>query len=211
MLSQEEAQQGFTLIEAVITVSLIATLLALGISGSAKWTRDARIRSMAESIQSGLQLARVEAVNRNALTRFQLVTGLDTSCELSNSGGVWVVSMNDTEGKCNEPALTLGQTCSGGACIIQTSSGTAQGANTGISSTDSAIIFNGLGTRSAIAGNTVSAVDITITGGDNTSCVESRPLDAGALRCLRVHVSPQGQIRLCDPALTGDDPRSCPE
>jgi prepilin-type N-terminal cleavage/methylation domain-containing protein len=113
------ATRGFTLIE-VVVVMLIATILFAVINASfTEWLRNSRIRSQAESILSGLQMARAEAVKRNRFVRFQFVRrneGAATDearlagCTLSNQSNLWIVShgdpsnaTTDTIGWPNEP------------------------------------------------------------------------------------------------------------
>ena len=69
--------------ELLIGIAIIGILLALAAPNFAVWIQNSKIRTAAESIQNGLQLARAEAVRRNAQVRFQLTTTLDNDCVLS--------------------------------------------------------------------------------------------------------------------------------
>jgi type IV fimbrial biogenesis protein FimT len=56
---------GVTLIELMIGLTIISCLLLVGMPSFTIWIQDLQIRGAAESIQSGLLLARSEAIRRN--------------------------------------------------------------------------------------------------------------------------------------------------
>lgn len=68
-------QSGVTLIEALIVVALIVILLILALPMVGDWLANGRIRTAAESLLAGLQLARAEAVRRNTPVEFDLGPG----------------------------------------------------------------------------------------------------------------------------------------
>ena len=77
MLSAYRAQParrspGFTLIELVVVMTLVASVLAIAAPSLSQLIENARIRGAAESIQHGLQRARAEAINRNLNVTFTL-------------------------------------------------------------------------------------------------------------------------------------------
>lgn len=74
---------GLTLIELMIGITILALLLLLGLPGYATWIQSSKIRTASESVQSGLQLARAEAVRRNTQVSFAL-TGNDWSVDVVN-------------------------------------------------------------------------------------------------------------------------------
>ena len=57
--------RGVTLIELMIGMTIISCLLLVGMPSFTSWIQDLQIRGAAESIQSGLLLARSEAIRRN--------------------------------------------------------------------------------------------------------------------------------------------------
>jgi type IV fimbrial biogenesis protein FimT len=186
-------QRGVTLIEMMIAIAILGILLALGMPSYRAWIQNSQIRTAAESILAGLQLARNQAVHRNAAVRFQFTDSVDAGCGLSTTVPNWVVSMDDPTGSCNAaPSDTVAPR------IIQTRA-TAEGSrNVVIAATASAISFNGLGRL--VGGNTLTVnIDVPDTILANADS-----------RDLRVIVTGGGQIRMCDPAV-GDlaDPRHC--
>jgi type IV fimbrial biogenesis protein FimT len=92
--------RGMTLIEVMIAMAIVVVLVAMAVQGFSGWTRDMSVRGAAESILSGLQTARAEALKRNTPMRFQLVTTLGSDCALSKTGPHWVVSRDVAPGKC---------------------------------------------------------------------------------------------------------------
>ena len=80
-------QAGFTLIELVITLTVLSIVLALAAAGVGDTIRNAQLMSAAESIQNGLQLARTQAVQSNALVSWTL-----------GDKGSWTVKYEGTNG-----------------------------------------------------------------------------------------------------------------
>ncbi len=191
---------GFTLIELVVTIAILALLMAFGMPAYMEMVRNTQIRNAAESMHAGIQLARIEALKRNTNTSFWLVSLadpkiMDNTCVLSGASPSWVVSIDDPTGQCgsapsNTTAPRIVQTHASGdgslnvALTVQPAGGDR-------------VTFNGLG--QAIAGGT-SLTRIDIASSQN----------AASFRSLRIIISPSGSTRLCDPAITaGDDPRRC--
>lgn len=63
---------GFTLIEMLVVVTVIGTVLAYGLPSYSSFSQNGQIRNTAESIVDGLNIARMEAVNRNERIEFNL-------------------------------------------------------------------------------------------------------------------------------------------
>lgn len=191
---------GFTLIELVVTLAVLALLLMVGLPSFATWLQNTQIRTAAEGMQAGLQLARAEALRRNVSVRFQLVNSLADGCALSSSGTSWVVSLADATGVCGaiESDAAAPQ-------IIQKRSGAEGSPNALIAATGgSTVVFNGLG-RVTGAG-AIAQIDITNPGGG--ACKTS--VGNEPMRCLQIHVASGGQVRMCDPAvIEPTDPRRC--
>lgn len=73
--SKKSSQFGVTLIELMIGVVLVGILLSVAVPSFREWTRNAQIRNAAESVTSGIQRARAEAVARNTDVEFVLLAG----------------------------------------------------------------------------------------------------------------------------------------
>lgn len=201
--------RGFSLIELVVVLAVLAILLAAGASNFSVWMTNSRIRTTAESIQNGLQMARAEAVRRNTPIRFQFVDNLTNACVLSVTASNWIISFDDPAGDCDAAPLdeafaASDSTNNPAPRIIQSRAVTEGGRNTMIAADQSTIVFDGLGRMRRDPAVSFVPVDINVlpvaAAGD---CVSQR--------CLRVAVSLAGQIRMCDPALdvAGVDPQRC--
>jgi len=188
---------GFTLIELLITISVVALLLMMGLPSMNTWLQNQQILTSAEGLQAGLQLARAEALRRNAQVRFQLVDGFTAACVLVNTGTNWIVSLNDPTGLCD-----VGPSDTAAPLAIQKRSGAEGTPNALVTATGgSSLIFTGLGRVSAAGG--ITQIDITNPNGG--ACQPGGPM-----RCLQIKVSTGGSPRMCEPAITDNtDPRFC--
>lgn len=200
MLSRR--QNGFSLVELIVGLAVLALLIALGVPQYAAFTANARIRATSEGVTAGLNLARAEAVKRNARVEMVLtddppVEGLVNSLTPSTGGTNWMVrewvpssnSYNFIEGKAG--AEGSGREESG---VIVASSSTD-------ASYDGRVTFTGFGAM-AIG----QPVTFQFTYPAAGACAAA----SGPLRCLNINVSPGGQIRVCDPNVADTkDTRAC--
>jgi type IV fimbrial biogenesis protein FimT len=62
--------RGFTMVELLIAMVIVALLLLLAVPTFAEFMRNARIRNTADSIAGGIRLAQTEAVRRNQNVEF---------------------------------------------------------------------------------------------------------------------------------------------
>ena len=192
---------GFTLIEIMVTLAVMALLLMLGLPSMTTWLQNQQIRTSAEGLQAGLQFARAEALRRNAPVRFQLVNTLTSACVLANTGANWIVSLNDPTGLCDVDPSDIAA-----PLTIEKRSGAEGTPNALVAATNGAatattVTFTGLGRVSAAGG--ITQIDVTNASGGNCQ-------PAGPMRCLRINISSGGSPRMCDPAVTDNtDPRFC--
>ncbi len=180
---------GFSLIELMVTLTIVGTALAFGLPSFSAWIQSNHIRTAAESIQNGLQLTRAEAVRRN--TSVQLVL---SSLAGGGTSSDWTIT-------CSTPSST----CPGAGqspTEIQKRMGSEGSAKAAVASAQSTIIFNGMGRM------TTPTADLTlnVTNPTGGTCAAAN----GRMRCLNVVVSTGGHVRLCDPAFaSGSNPRAC--
>ncbi len=146
-------QPGFSLIELVMTLAVLGIVIALGMPAFGTWIMNTRIRTTADSIANGLQVARNEAVRRNAAVQFAMAA----------TGSSWTVSCVAVAPACpNTGPIQARATGEGSSDSITVTP------NNGLT-----ITFNGFGMMSApvLAGNGVASFDI-----DGPDTAESREL-----------------------------------
>ncbi len=162
---------GFSLVELMVTVAVLSLLMVLAVPSFTEWIQNSRIRTAAESVQNGVQLARAEAVRRNARVEFALV---------GTSGG-WVVRF------------------AGGGATIQARSG-SEGAGGVVLSTvpedATSVAFDGLGRSD----NTLTQIDIDVPT-SALPAAQSRDLritiGTGGVRMCDPNVSDSRDPRKC--------------
>lgn len=184
-------QLGFTAVELMVGVALLAILLSIGGPNFAVWLQNSQIRTMSEGALNGIQLARAEAVRRNAQVRFQLVDTLSNSCALATAGPNWIISMDSAVGACASTNMADADVPVAPR-IIQARSAGDGSANAVVAAGQSSIVFNGLGRVTPVP---AADIAINITNPTGGTCAAS----GGRMRCLRVVVGAGGQIRMCDP------------
>jgi type IV fimbrial biogenesis protein FimT len=197
MLSRR-ASDGFSLIELMIGIALLALLLMLGLPALGTYLQNAKLRSAAESFYSGVQMARAEAVRRNAQVEIVLtnddpnVINRNTAT-LSATGKNWIIRALD-------PTTGLYAYIEGKSMLEgsgQASAPSVQIDGGGIAS----VAFRGLG-----ATTLASAATFAFTNPAGGDCAALN----GPMRCLSVVVSVGGQARMCDPAVSAaGDTRKC--
>jgi type IV fimbrial biogenesis protein FimT len=202
-------QRGVSLIELMIGLIIVGILLAKGIPAFSGWIQNTQIRTAAESLQNGLQLARFTALKTNSTVRFNLTSTLTNACALSTTGTNWVISQDDPTSLCATAADNLIA-----PRIVQTRSNSEGSKNAVITSAQSVIAFNGLGrqisvinTDASVTPNPPVTLTINITNPTNgATCVAQ----GGEMRCLDIRLSTAGEVRLCDPAFArANNPQGC--
>jgi type IV fimbrial biogenesis protein FimT len=189
--------RGFSLIELVITIALLGLLLALAAPAFGGWSRNAQVRTVADSFQNGVRLAQAEAVRRNRQVVFFLTDESDCTETISAAAGgkfwsIRTVAQFPTD-------LVEAVQC---GVIADVAQGVTLAGPT-------AICFNSMGRQTANATPGVGAETCTLAAsGVSTYDIQK----SGSDRPLRVLVALAGQLRLCDPAktLSAADPDGCP-
>jgi type IV fimbrial biogenesis protein FimT len=75
-----EESHGFTLIELVVTIAVLAILLGIGIPSLSNFIQSNRVSGHANGMVSALHFARSEAVNRSEAVRFCPVNEANDDC-----------------------------------------------------------------------------------------------------------------------------------
>lgn len=88
LLMRQAPQAGFTLVELVIAIAIIAILLLAALPEVRTWIANTQIRSAGEGILNGLQLARAEAVRRNMNVELEMVGASGWNAKVATTGTV---------------------------------------------------------------------------------------------------------------------------
>jgi type IV fimbrial biogenesis protein FimT len=187
-------QHGFSLIELIVAVLIVGILIAVGAPSLSNWVQGSQIRTTAQALLNGLQLARAEAVHRNTSVRFQLTSTMDDTCALSAANSNWIVSLDDPTGAC---ASATSDTTP--PRIIQKRSSSEGSGNAVVAAGQSTFIFNGLGRLTTVADT------IAVTNPTGGACASA----GGPMNCMNIVVTIGGQVRMCNPAKAATDPQGC--
>ena len=173
---------GSTLIELVITIAIVAIVLAAGLPAMSTWIGNVRARNAADGLQNALRLGQSEAVRRNASVSLTLTADSTpgTGSSASGTGINWV--LKDAGGNLIQAKGTEGQ--NGVTMATKDSSGAAY-AFAGV------VTFDGLGRTDQSA---VLQFEFSASGGDHP---------------MRVWLTPAGRVRMCDPVRSSGDPQAC--
>lgn len=177
MLINARHMRGFSLIELMIGLVILGLLMALGLPSFFTFLQNTQVRNAADSIQNGLQVARAEAIRRNALVSFT-INGPDST---------WSVDVND-------PALN-----------IEKHQGSEGAANAVISVTPGTlplvIAFDGLGKSNLPAKTLIQVTNPTGgtcgTGAGQMRCLNVAVSVGGQVKMCDPQITTNGDTRKC--------------
>ncbi len=190
----KRTQRGVSLIELMVGLVIVSILFTLAAPSFSGWIQNQQVRTSAESLINGLQIARSEAVKNNANVRFVL-------CALpASSWEILVVSAT-------APAPALSTACGAGSNAAagevrvqerssQEGSRLAQLVVTPVCSTTFTFNYLGRLASNADASGSITQLDVSTATSD---------------RPLRITLGGAGNTRMCDPStlLATTDPRHC--
>jgi type IV fimbrial biogenesis protein FimT len=196
--------RGVTLIELAVVLAVVAILFSQAAPSFSAWIHNAQVRTATESIQSGLQLARSEAIRRNRSVMFWLTSTATpqaadwlVGCATPVGAGTVPEAAGDCPGTHTSAAPTATNWIQRQASADQ-QTGLSQITITPANSTN--VTFNSLGMVTVNQDGTSPITRIDVS---------DPSIPTSLARPLRVTVS-GGQIRMCDPNLIlASDPRGC--
>jgi len=201
---------GFTMIEMAVTMTIFAILVVLGVPSMTTWIRNNKVRTVSDSLQTGLRLAQAESLRRSRQVVFALTNSTTPSQRPlpavadGTSWAIWTVP-SMTNAADETPMFIQSGVLSNASTNVQViSNGTA------------AVCFNSVGRLT----NNASANVTAITGGAICSqpTVGAPPVQQfnisipGGDRPLQVNLGLGGQVHMCDPGVPISDahPEGCP-
>lgn len=186
LTSRRSLQRGFTMLELMVTVVILAILIGIGMPQMAQWIQRMTVSSASELIQNGLRQAIGEAIRRNTEVDFILTDGTPSvsgvaSLVAKQNGINWAIRVVDS--------AASNRYVNGHATKELSSGVTFQG--------PAGVRFNGAGrvldlTGAAVGGKQVFRV--TRSGAEVAYCV---------------FVTPGAAVKMCDPSRASGDPRAC--
>lgn len=186
-MRSQQASSGFTLIEMMVTVVVLAILTLLAMPSMSTWIRTSKVRSVAESLQNGLRQAQNESVQRSRQTVFSLTDDKPhigaTDMTAKEDGVNWSVN-----------ALKLMETGESSSFVT---AGILTDVGSGVAIDGPAsICFNSVG---RVVANSSAALT-NVTGGATCSAdaLPTYDINLEGARRLRVVVGLGGQVRMCD-------------
>ncbi|MGZ5039115.1 MAG: GspH/FimT family pseudopilin [Usitatibacter sp.] len=191
------SSRGFSMVEIAVALAIVAMMMVLVAPSMTTWIQNTRLRSAAESVATGLQTARIEAMKRNTLVSFQMTDA---------NSSAWTVCLYNP----------VTDTCSAAAGSVIASRGASEdnstatlGTDTTLSDTTIAIspgtnvpsstTFDSFGRLAATAPSNVMRID-----------VRNAALDFSVERRMVILINLGGQVRMCDPKLVkATNPQGC--
>ena len=194
------AGRGFTLIELSVTITLLVLLIGLGLPSFMTWIRNTQVRSVADSLQTGIRQAQTDALRLNRSVVFFLTSGIPSPTAAvpaavnGKSWGIVRIAQFDDLTAWDKRYVT-------GGILTDVAS------NVAIASATNAICFNANG---RISTNATPGVGGAVC---NAGVAQFDIAQTNADRRLRVLVAIGGQIHMCDPdrpTLSATSPDGCP-
>lgn len=192
---------GFTILEVIVTVSIFAILVALGVPALRSWIANTKVRAVADALQNGIRLSQAESLRRSRQVVFSLTNSTTpqtlpfTAIANGNYWNSWTIPVM-TDGSETATFVGSGMLFSNGSTVQITG--------------PSQICFNSLG-RLVVNGTP------GVGGGTCTLPTNSPPVFtylvslAGADHSMQVELTLGGQTHMCDPTqtLSATNPYGC--
>jgi type IV fimbrial biogenesis protein FimT len=192
MLSlQARRQRGATLLELMITVTIVGIVGAIGIPQMGHWIRNSSVTSAAEILQNGLRQAEAEAIRRNLRVEFLLTNGTPSASTIKSltataNGKNWAIRALDGLA----PLADQNAAYVSGFLLKDVSPDiTVEG--------PASVLFSGAGRVLDNKGAAVASHQVY------------RISRSTADKALCVFVTPGGGVKLCNPALASGEPFAC--
>lgn len=179
--------RGFTLVELLVTLTLVGILLAMATPLLATWSANAQVRAVAEQLGNDLRLTQSEALRRSRQTVFALTNATPAlNATAADNGSRWFAQALP---------MLAGETL-GDQHFILASSNARQAK---VSVTGPAVTcFNAIGRPTS---NSATGLGQPCTAPTSaTSPTQYVVQSVSSNRPIRVSVFLGGQVRLCDPS-----------
>lgn len=194
--------KGFSLTELMIAMVVFAILLASAVPMFSVWIGNTKLRTAAESVYAGVQIAKQEATRRNARVLFTLV---------DPATNAWQICQVVLGGTNCDPAVPVIQQRDG----AEEASGIRVGMSTDPAQIVGAAFQTPLAAGAGLPGGVIfdpRGRPAIIAGWANAVRFDMRNMPLAANnneRRLVVVLTPGGSARMCDPQVGAGNPRAC--
>lgn len=181
-------QQGATLVEVMVAVTIAALLMAVAVPNVSTWMADAKVRTAAEALQNAVRLAQSTAIQRSRQTGLAL-TNLTPAVDATpaDDGKRWFVRVLPRSNGYTESNLYV----RGGGEVAQ--------GNVVITG-PALLCFNAFGQLTSLASTAtgLSTACNAPTTATTLAEYEIKSLAVAGSRHLKIQINIGGQARLCD-------------
>jgi type IV fimbrial biogenesis protein FimT len=200
---------GFTLIEAVVALAVMAVLMAVGIPSLSTWNQGRKAAAAAAFYKEGFQLARAQAVTHNSASRLVLTENT------VNGQMNWQVDIcfptpstpcNEDSGSWSTTSAAAGadpDKTKGYRSVSRSAEGLPATSNMMLTVADDgadAVYFTPLGWVDSTVSPRIARIDLAPALGRS-----------GAFRPMAVVLTLAGTASVCDPKVASHDSRGCPQ
>lgn len=205
-------QRGFSMMELMVSVAILAIVLAIGIPSFSTWISNTQVRSTAESLVAAIQLTRGEAVRQNSLAQLKLTGNAGGSASWSviaasssvsgsfdtNQGATLIQTAGATETGVNARlGVSAATQPTSNCCTTSVVAGSGMGSNPGV-------VFDAFGKIVADSSvTTVTRIDVTKVG-DTEANNEKKN------RRMVILIAPSGAVKMCRASLSASNSQGCP-
>jgi type IV fimbrial biogenesis protein FimT len=166
---------GFSLVEALIAIAIVAILFALALPSFHSMLQSIQVKTAAEALNNGMQLAKAEAVRRNANVVFTLgsgtawTVGCATPIADSNADGVdeCPATIQSRENEISSANVTLSVAPAGATTVSFSGLGRVLSAANPITSLEVGATATNKRLRILISGGSIRMCDPNIVSNEN--------------------------------------------